>query len=172
MPSLNKYVELHNNFESFVVDLTKALSALEETSEQIIKDIIIEQTKSHYFKPAEEKSKKRPPQAKSSYMFFVEAMRPTLVAENPKASTIDIAKLCGERWNALGDEGKKPYNKLHQDMKEAMANGTYVAPVKPEKAKKNKKGAANKATVDKAEEKAPSNKNTSTSNKNTSKSKK
>lgn len=133
------FKDLHNNFESFVADLSKAIYSLEETSEQIIKDIIIKQTESHYFKPQEEKEKtKRAPQAKSSYMFFVETKRNTFVSENPEASATEIAKICGLRWNALTAEEKQPYIDMHLKMKEEMANGTYVAPVKEPKAKKPK----------------------------------
>ncbi|KAI9365674.1 high mobility group box domain-containing protein [Pilaira anomala] len=47
----------------------------------------------------------------SSYMLFSQAVRPETVEEYPDLKAVDIAKLIGEKWNALTDKEKQPYIK-------------------------------------------------------------
>lgn len=47
----------------------------------------------------------------SSYMLFSQAVRPATVEKHPDLKAVDIAKLIGEKWNALSDKEKHPYIK-------------------------------------------------------------
>lgn len=47
----------------------------------------------------------------SSYMLFSQAIRPATVEEHPDLKAVDVAKLIGEKWNALSDKEKLPYVK-------------------------------------------------------------
>ncbi|GAA5810055.1 hypothetical protein MFLAVUS_003473 [Mucor flavus] len=47
----------------------------------------------------------------SSYMLFSQAVRPATVEKHPDLKAVDIAKLIGEKWNALSDKEKLPYVK-------------------------------------------------------------
>ncbi|KAK9797091.1 hypothetical protein WJX73_009134 [Symbiochloris irregularis] len=63
-------------------------------------------------KPVEAKDKQ--PQAKSAYIFFCAAKRPSMKSSNPDAGFGDIAKLLAVAWKELSDEEKKPYQDQHE----------------------------------------------------------
>ncbi|KAL2222860.1 nucleosome binding protein [Thermoascus aurantiacus ATCC 26904] len=59
-----------------------------------------------------EKKKKDPNAPKrglSAYMFFANEMRETVREENPGISFGQVGKILGERWKALTDEQRRPY---------------------------------------------------------------
>ncbi|KAI8982413.1 high mobility group box domain-containing protein [Mycotypha africana] len=65
----------------------------------------------------EDKKKRRakkdpnaPKRGLSAYMFFSQEKRAEVKAENPEASFGQIGKILGEKWKAMSDEEKKPYN--------------------------------------------------------------
>ncbi|CCH45979.1 hypothetical protein BN7_5566 [Wickerhamomyces ciferrii] len=55
-------------------------------------------------------SRKKKGESLSAYMFFANDNRDIVRSENPGISFGGVGKLLGERWKALDDEGKKPYN--------------------------------------------------------------
>ncbi|KAL1957918.1 hypothetical protein VTO42DRAFT_5310 [Malbranchea cinnamomea] len=68
-----------------------------------------------------EKRKKDPNAPKrglSAYMFFANEMRETVREENPGISFGQVGKILGERWKALSDKQRQPYeNKAAADKK-------------------------------------------------------
>eukprot|EP00613_Pedinella_sp_CCMP2098_P071977 CAMPEP_0171913252 /NCGR_PEP_ID=MMETSP0993-20121228/11615_1 /TAXON_ID=483369 /ORGANISM="non described non described, Strain CCMP2098" /LENGTH=754 /DNA_ID=CAMNT_0012547207 /DNA_START=29 /DNA_END=2293 /DNA_ORIENTATION=- len=84
--------------------------------------------------PVKKKKAKKDPnapkQAKSSYMFFAEAERETIKAENPEATFGELGKLTGAKWKTLSEEDKTSYNAqaavAKDEYKVAMA--AYVPP--------------------------------------------
>jgi hypothetical protein len=43
----------------------------------------------------------------TSYIFFVQDVRERIAQENPTLTAIDIARILGDRWNALTDKEKQ-----------------------------------------------------------------
>lgn len=66
-------------------------------------------------KPKKKKKAEKDPNAPkrnlSSYMLYSQAVRPDTVSKHPDLKAVDIAKLIGEKWNALTDKEKQPYVK-------------------------------------------------------------
>lgn len=58
-----------------------------------------------------EKDPNAPKRNLSSYMLYSQAVRPETVATHPDLKAVDIAKLIGEKWNALTDKEKQPFIK-------------------------------------------------------------
>lgn len=58
-----------------------------------------------------EKDPNAPKRNLSSYMLYSQAVRPATVAKHPDLKAVEIAKLIGEKWNALTDKEKQPYVK-------------------------------------------------------------
>jgi hypothetical protein len=58
-----------------------------------------------------EKDPNAPKRNLSSYMLYSQAVRQDTVAQHPALKAVDIAKLIGEKWNALSDKEKLPYVK-------------------------------------------------------------
>lgn len=58
-----------------------------------------------------EKDPNAPKRNLSSYMLYSQAVRPATVSTHPDLKAVDIAKLIGEKWNALSDKEKQPYVK-------------------------------------------------------------
>lgn len=50
-----------------------------------------------------------PKRSLSAYMFFANEQRDVVRAENPGIAFGQVGKLLGERWKALNEEQKKPY---------------------------------------------------------------
>ncbi|CAH1789286.1 unnamed protein product [Owenia fusiformis] len=55
---------------------------------------------------------KRP---QTAYIWFAKEIRPQVVRDNPEASFQDIARLMGERWQALSREGKEKYEHMYTE---------------------------------------------------------
>jgi len=54
-----------------------------------------------------------PKRCMSSYMFFAQDMRPTVVAENPAAKMTEISKILGEKWSKVsGTKAAKKYEDM------------------------------------------------------------
>ncbi|RLV93240.1 Non-histone chromosomal protein 6 [Spathaspora sp. JA1] len=51
-----------------------------------------------------------PKRSLSAYMFFANENRDIVRAENPGISFGQVGKLLGEKWKALSDDEKVPYN--------------------------------------------------------------
>ncbi|OWB50751.1 hypothetical protein B5S28_g3569 [[Candida] boidinii] len=62
-------------------------------------------TKTHRKK----KDPNAPKRSLSAYMFFANEQRDIVRAENPGIAFGQIGKLLGERWKALDETGKAPY---------------------------------------------------------------
>ena len=63
--------------------------------------------------PKAKKGKKKDPNAPkrglSAFMFFSNAMRETIKAENPEASFGELGKIAGQKWKEMDDASKEPY---------------------------------------------------------------
>ncbi|KAI9228261.1 MAG: non-histone chromosomal protein 6 [Piptocephalis tieghemiana] len=59
------------------------------------------------------KNPNAPKRPMSAYMFFANAQRDTVRAENPEATFGQIGKLLGERWRGMTPEDKKPYEEMN-----------------------------------------------------------
>lgn len=72
-------------------------------------------------KPRAEKKKKDPNAPKrglSAYMFFAQEQRDNVREENPGIGFGQVGKVLGERWKALNDKQRLPYeNKAAEDKK-------------------------------------------------------
>lgn len=53
----------------------------------------------------------------SSYMLYSQSVRPDVVKQHPNVRPVDIAKLIGEKWNALTDKEKQPFVKAAEKEK-------------------------------------------------------
>lgn len=80
-----------------------------------------EKTNKRTSKPRVEKKKKDPNAPKrglSAYMFFANEQRENVREENPGISFGQVGKVLGERWKALNDKQRAPYEaKAAQDKK-------------------------------------------------------
>ncbi|RKP11949.1 high mobility group box domain-containing protein [Piptocephalis cylindrospora] len=59
------------------------------------------------------KNPNAPKRPMSAYMFFANAQRDTVRAENPEATFGQIGKLLGERWRGMTSDDKKPYEEMN-----------------------------------------------------------
>lgn len=89
-----------------MADLKKRLDSLEERVSRLEKG---DATAARSAKG--ETRKKRKSSGPNGYMKFSKAMRPKIVAENPKmkSDVIAVAREIGKRWRALSEEEKKKY---------------------------------------------------------------
>lgn len=69
-------------------------------------------------KPAATPSNKKPKGKMSAYIFFCNSIRAQLKAENPEKKTTEIMKLMGERWKALPETEKTPFEDMASKDKE------------------------------------------------------
>lgn len=58
-----------------------------------------------------------PKRGKSSYLFFCDAKRKEIKAENPDAKGVEVTKLLGAAWQELSDEEKKEYQEQAEEAK-------------------------------------------------------
>jgi hypothetical protein len=58
-----------------------------------------------------------PKRAAGAFVFFSNEMRPKLQKENPGVKFVDIGRILGERWRALGDKEKEPFDTLSSEDK-------------------------------------------------------
>jgi len=56
-----------------------------------------------------DKDPNKPKRAMAAYMFFSQAIRPTVKKENPDMSFGELGKEIARRWKLLGDGDKEPY---------------------------------------------------------------
>ncbi|KAA8910354.1 hypothetical protein TRICI_004152 [Trichomonascus ciferrii] len=59
--------------------------------------------------PKKKKDPNAPKRSLSAYMFFANEQRDTVRSENPGISFGQVGRVLGERWKALTDEEKRPY---------------------------------------------------------------
>jgi structure-specific recognition protein 1 len=60
-------------------------------------------------KPRKKKDKDAPKKALSGFMYYSQATRARIVAENPGIAFADVARKLGDAWKALGDAEKAPF---------------------------------------------------------------
>ncbi|KAI8067441.1 high mobility group box domain-containing protein [Thamnidium elegans] len=96
----------------------------------------------------------------SSYMLYSQAVRPSTVEKHPDLKAVDIAKLIGEKWNALSDKEKHPYIKQAEKEKARFdkETSTYKASLGEEEKPSQKR----KVVVEEPEVKKKSKKDEST----------
>ncbi|KAJ6446142.1 HMG box-containing protein [Purpureocillium lavendulum] len=80
-----------------------------------------------------------PKRGLSAYMFFANEQRENVREENPGISFGQVGKLLGERWKALNDKQRAPYEakaaadkKRYEDEKQAYNVGTPHYPDTPD----------------------------------------
>ncbi|KAL5352643.1 hypothetical protein V498_10244 [Pseudogymnoascus sp. VKM F-4517 (FW-2822)] len=88
-------------------------------------------------KPRGEKKKKDPNAPKrglSAYMFFAQEQRDNVREENPGISFGQVGKVLGERWKALNDKQRTPYETKAQEDKKRYEDekATYNADAEEE----------------------------------------
>jgi len=54
---------------------------------------------------------KKPKRAMSAYLFFATDVRPSIVSAKPGLKTTDVTKVVAEKWKAMSDADKVPYQK-------------------------------------------------------------
>ena len=54
-------------------------------------------------------------------MFYVKAIRPKMMRENPEMQFVEIMKTVGRNWTAMSAEEKKPYQERHEADKQRFA---------------------------------------------------
>lgn len=64
---------------------------------------------------------KKAARGKSAFIFFTMDERPKVVKEFPDMAFGDVGKVVGERWRALSDKAKAPYQALAEKDKAAAA---------------------------------------------------
>lgn len=74
-------------------------------------------------KKRQKKDKNAPKRGLSAFMFFSQAERSKVLADNPGIAFKDIGKQLGERWKALSKEDKEPYEAQAKEDKERCAGG-------------------------------------------------
>lgn len=74
-----------------------------------------------------------PKRGLSAYMFFANEQRPNVRTENPGISFGQVGKILGERWKALNDKQRAPYEakaaadkKRYEDEKQAYNVSTLT----------------------------------------------
>jgi len=87
-------------------------------------------------KPRGKKDPNAPKRGLSAYMFFANEQRENVREENPGVSFGQVGKILGERWKALSDKQRAPYEakaaadkKRYEDEKQAY---NQQAPAEPE----------------------------------------
>ena len=58
------------------------------------------------------KDRNQPKRPKTSYMFYCDETRPTVVKKNPKFKLGDVSKAMGKEWKKLNDKKKEKFVKL------------------------------------------------------------
>jgi hypothetical protein len=76
-----------------------------------------------------------PKRAAGAYVFFANEMRPKLQEENPGVKFVEIGRILGEKWRALTDEERAPYDKLSMEDK-----ARYRREMKEYKERRQEKG--------------------------------
>ena len=66
---------------------------------------------------ATKKGSDQPKGAKSGYIFFSMAARPTISLENPNMKLTDVSKVLGEQWKCLDEKEKEKYLKMAEEDK-------------------------------------------------------
>ncbi|CAN6651313.1 non-histone chromosomal protein 6A [Trichomonascus vanleenenianus] len=87
--------------------------------------------------PSEIKRRKKDPNAPkrslSAYMFFANAQRDSVRSDNPDVTFGQVGKILGERWKALSESEKIPYeqkaaeDKKRYEAEKAAYNASKVA---------------------------------------------
>ena len=69
----------------------------------------------------------KPKRATSAFMFFSQAIRPTVMKENPGASFGDIGRIIGQKWKELSEADKQPYLEKERRDKERYESDMSAA---------------------------------------------
>lgn len=75
-------------------------------------------------KKKEERDPNAPKRNLSSYMLYSQSVRPDTVKEHPELKAVDVAKLIGQKWNALSEKEKAPFVKQAEKEKERFDRET------------------------------------------------
>lgn len=115
---INKYIKLYKTFEEEIFNISK----------ELIKNVCDDLDKSEYsselikkYLYKSKKEKKCPnniKRAKTSYMFFLEEVRPKISKKYPNDKIGDISKRIGKLWQNLNEKDKNKYIKLANKDKE------------------------------------------------------
>ena len=66
---------------------------------------------------ATKKGSDQPKGAKTGYIFFSMAVRPTISQANPEMKLTEVSKVLGEQWKCLDDKQKAKYSKMAEEDK-------------------------------------------------------
>lgn len=122
------YKKLYTNFEKSIynisIELIKNICTDLNKTDKI--DLFIEKyllkSNTNNKKKKDIKDPKAPKRNKSSYMFFVEDIRPKLKAKFPRDSMGELSKRLGKLWSNLKDKDKRKYEKLAEKDKHRYKN--------------------------------------------------
>lgn len=90
-------------FQKFTKNLTELV--------QVLGDVISHEEE-HKVVKKKIKDPNAPKRNLSSYMLYYRDSRVDLAAKNPELKAVDMARVIGDKWNALSDKEKQPYVKL------------------------------------------------------------
>jgi hypothetical protein len=116
------------------IDVAAAVQAFQQEDQQsALANIIQEKLPKKNSKVVVQKKlkdKNAPKRPASSYMFYSNAERSRVRAENPKMKLTEISKILGAGWKQLDEKGRKPYVKLAEKDKKRYETEmkTYVRP--------------------------------------------
>ena len=99
-------------------------------------------------KAAKKKDPNAPKRARSAFMYFSQAMRPQVAAENPDLSFGDVGRLVGERWMAATAAQRRKYDDMAAEDKKRYER--EMAAYKPGAGFPTKKAPAKKVVTKKA----------------------
>mmetsp|Transcript_7109 Transcript_7109/g.12213 ORF Transcript_7109/g.12213 Transcript_7109/m.12213 type:complete len:248 (+) Transcript_7109:62-805(+) len=85
--------------------------------------------------PPKKKKAAAGPRAQPPWTQYVQEQFPKIKAQQPNLKFVEVGKIISTQWKALTPAAKVPYERKYAADKAAIADGTYVAPQKPQAAK-------------------------------------
>ena len=115
LPYYNRLVNVTDVFYDSHRDLIEKVCIELNASEKI--DDMIDRYLDSSVKLKAKKDPNQPKRSKTSYMFFCEENRASVLKKNPTAKLGDVSKILGNQWKALSDKKKAKFVKLADEDK-------------------------------------------------------
>ena len=115
LPYYNRLVSVTDVFYDSHRDLIEKVCIELNASEKI--DDMIDRYLDNSVKLKAKKDPNQPKRSKTSYMFFCEENRATVLKKNPTAKLGDVSKILGNQWKALSDKKKAKFVKMAEEDK-------------------------------------------------------
>ena len=115
LPYYNRLVSVTDVFYDSHRDLIEKVCIELNASEKI--DDMIDRYLDNSVKLKAKKDPNQPKRSKTSYMFFCEENRATVLKKNPTAKLGEVSKILGNQWKALSDKKKAKFVKLADEDK-------------------------------------------------------